>query len=430
MVRSAARMSGVPRFLRGRIAVPAVMSGVALALGVPAAMAATSATAAHPKVIATVKVGTEPSEVAVSPRTGAAYVVNRGSSTVTVISARTNKVAATIRIKPGKRNLAPFAVAVSAVSGDVYVTNYAVTSSAKGTVTVISGRTNKVIGTIPVGIDPGQAFISPKTGDVYVTNSGVSSTSSTVTVINGRTNKVITTIKLGGSSGAQQGTAISPKTGDIYVANQSKDSVSVISGKTNKVIASVSVAYASEPSGEPLDPYAVAVSPVTGAVYVVSEGYHTGNLVTVISGKTNKVTAVIPNEVTYFGGSGQIAISPKTGTVYVGNDMSGNVSVISGKTNKLTGLIEFPDGYLHAEDVAVSPVTGDVYVENVIYGVTSPGGGESAEGAFWVINGKTNKLSGHVVIKDGVSISQGAISPRTGDAYSTGSANDVSVISG
>ncbi len=429
MVRSGARMSGVPRLRRSRIAVPALLSGVALALGVPAAMAATSATAAHPKVIATVKVGSEPSQVAVSPRTGAAYVVNRGSSTVTVISARTNKVAATIRIKPGRRNLAPFAVAVSAVSGDVYVTNFAVTSSAKGTVTVISGRTNKVIGTIPVGIDPSQAVISPKTGDVYVTNSGVTSTSSTVTVINGRTNKVITTIKVGGSSNALQEIAISPKTGDVYIADALKDSVWVISGKTNKVIASVSVAYDSEPSGEPVDPYEVAVSPVTGVVYVVSEGYHTGNLITVISGKTNKVAAVVPNEVAYFGGSGQIAISPKTGTVYVGNDISGNVSVINGKTNKLTGLILFPDGYLHAEDVAVNPVTGDVYAETVIYGVTSPGG-VNTEGAFWVINGKTNKLTGHVIIKDGVTISQGAISPRTGDVYSFGAANDVSVISG
>jgi hypothetical protein len=47
-----------------------------------------------------------------------------------------------------------------------------------------------------------------------------------------------------------------------------------------------------------------------------------------------------------------------------------------------------------------------------------------------VISGKTNTIKGHVIIQDGVSISQGAISPRTGDAYSVGYANDVSVISG
>ena len=339
-----------------------------------------------------------------------------------VISARTHKVTATIRLKPGKSKLAPYYAAVSAVSGDVYVTSFPAKNSAKGLVTVISGRTNKVIATIPVGSYPGQAVISPKTGEVYVTSTGASATSTTMTVINGRTNKVITTIKVGGSSNALQETAISPKTGDIYVVGPSNDSVSVINGKTNKVIASVSVAYASEPSGEPVDPYAIAVSPVTGVVYVVSEGYHTGNLITVISWKTNKVAAVIPNEVGYFGGSGAIAISPKTGTVYVGNDISGNVSVINGKTNTLTGLIEFPDGYQHAEDVAVNPVNGDVYAETVTSGVSNAG-------AFWVINGKTNKLTGHVIIKDGVSISQGAISPRTGDAYSFGAAN-VSVISG
>ena len=422
MVRSAARLSGVPRSRRGRIAVLALLSGVALALGVPAALAATSATAAHPKVIATVKVGTEPSAVAVSPLTGTAYVVNYGSSSVTVISARTHKVTATVPLKPGKSKLAPYYAAVSAVSGDVYVTSFPAKNSDKGLVTVISGRTNKVIATIPVGSYPGQAVISPKSGEVYVTSTGASATSSTMTVINGRTNKVITRIKLSSSSNALQEIAISPKTGVIYVVDAIKDSVIVIRGKTNKVIANVSVAYDSEPSGEPIDPYEVAVSPVTGVVYVVSEGYHTGNLITVISGKTNKVAAVIPNEVGYFGGSGQIAISPKTGSVYVANDLSGNVSVISGKTNTVTGLIS---GLLHPDDLAANPVTGNVYVASVAYNSA----GNNA-GALSVISSKTNKVTGDVIIKDGVTISQGAVSPRTGDVYSIGSANDVSVISG
>ena len=425
MVPSAARLSGVPRLRRGRIAVPALLSGVALALGVPAALAATSATAAHPKVIATVKVGTEPSAVAVNPRTGAAYVVNYGSSSVMVISARTHKVTATIRLKPGKSKLAPEWAAVSAVSGDVYVTSIPAKNSDKGLVTVISGRTNKVIATIPVGSYPGQAVISPKSGEVYVSSTGASATSGTVTVINGRTNKVITTIKLDESSNALQEIAISPKTGDIYIANPrkdpSKDSVMVISGKTNKIIASVPVAYDSEPSGEPIDPYEVAVSPVTGVVYVVSDGYRAGNLITVISWKTNKVAAVIPNEVAYWGGPGAIAISPKTGTVYVANDLSSDVSVISGKTNTVTGLIS---GLLHPQELAANPVTGNVYVESVADNIAG-----NNSGALSVISSKTNKVTGDVIIKDGVTITQGAVSPRTGDVYSFGDTN-VSVISG
>jgi YVTN family beta-propeller protein len=416
-------MSGVPRLRGSRIAVPAVLSGIALALGVPAAMAATSATAAHPRVTTSVNVGTPPLDVAVSPLTGAAYVVDGERYTVTVISGKTHKVAAVILINRGK--LTPDLVAVSPVTGDVYVSSlnsrFPAKPSDKGSVTVISGRTNKVIATIPVASEPGQAVISPKTGDVYVSSNGASATSSTMTVINGRTNKVITTIKLGASEGFPQETAISPKTGDIYFANTSTDSVSVISGKTNKVIASVSVAATS--TGTPVAPYEVAVSPVTGVVYVVSVGYHTANTVTVISWKTNKVAAVIPNVGGYDVGSGVIAISPKTGTVYVSNFTPGTVSVISGKTNKVTGVIGFPGGYSSSGGIAVNPVNGDVYARDVTYVA-----GREAN-AFWVINGTTNKLAGHVIVKDGPSISQKAVSPRTGDAY-IAAATDVLVISG
>jgi DNA-binding beta-propeller fold protein YncE len=120
MVRSATRMSGVPGLRRSRIAVPAVLSAVALALGAPAAMAATAATGAHPRVIATVKVGTQPSDVAVSPVTGAAYVVSEGYHTgnlVTAISGKTSKLAGHVIVKDG---VSISQSAVSPRTGDVY----------------------------------------------------------------------------------------------------------------------------------------------------------------------------------------------------------------------------------------------------------------------------------------------------------------------
>ena len=55
-----------------------------------------------------------------------------------------------------------------------------------------------------------------------------------------------------------------------------------------------------------------------------------------------------------------MAINPKTGTVYVANG-GGTVSVISGRTGKVTATIHVgsqPDG------VAINPATGAVYVPN------------------------------------------------------------------
>jgi DNA-binding beta-propeller fold protein YncE len=48
-------------------------------------------------------------------------------------------------------------------------------------VSVISGKTNKVTATIPVGSGPEVVAVNPATGTVYVTNEG----SDTVSVISG-----------------------------------------------------------------------------------------------------------------------------------------------------------------------------------------------------------------------------------------------------
>ena len=76
--------------------------------------------------------------------TGTVYVANSGSNTVSVISGRTGTVTGTITV-----GTIPAAVAVNPVTGTVYVTN-----NSDGTVSVISGRTGTVTGTITVGTGP------------------------------------------------------------------------------------------------------------------------------------------------------------------------------------------------------------------------------------------------------------------------------------
>jgi YVTN family beta-propeller protein len=67
-------------------------------------------------------------------------------------------------------------MAVSPLSGDVYVTNIK-----NGTVSVISGRTGTVTATIPVGNGPVGVAVNPLTGAVYIASIG----DSTVSVISG-----------------------------------------------------------------------------------------------------------------------------------------------------------------------------------------------------------------------------------------------------
>jgi len=103
-------------------------------------------------------------------------------------------------------------------------------------------RCIKVIATIPVGVFPAGVAVNEKTNAVYVTNFGnrANHFKGTVSVISGRTNTVTATIGVGRQP---QGIAADPKTNTIYVANSQPgvNTVSVISGRANTVTAAISV---------------------------------------------------------------------------------------------------------------------------------------------------------------------------------------------
>jgi DNA-binding beta-propeller fold protein YncE len=70
----------------------------------------------------------------------------------------------------------------------------------------------------------------------------------------------------------------------------------------------------------------VAVSPRTGEIYVPDYGSDEDGTISVINGRTNRVTCTMPDD----GVSPlAIAVSPQTGKVYVANYATNSVSVIS-----------------------------------------------------------------------------------------------------
>jgi YVTN family beta-propeller protein len=91
--------------------------------------------------------------------------------------------------------------------------------------------------------------------------------------------------------------------------------VSVISGRTNTVTATIPV------GGGPFAPFAVATDPKTNTIYANGD-----DGVSVISGRTNTVTATIPVR----GGAFAIAADPKAKAIYVANHDSNTVSVLAG----------------------------------------------------------------------------------------------------
>ena len=93
-------------------------------------------------------------------------------------------------------------------NGNIYVSNFD-----SGTVSVISGFTNTVIASVPVGSSPTDVALDPTNGDIYVANGG-SGTVSVITPSSVSTTAVLFTSSTPTSASASsQGTSTAAPTG-------------------------------------------------------------------------------------------------------------------------------------------------------------------------------------------------------------------------
>ena len=101
-----------------------------------------------------------PSGAVYDSGTGQLYVADSSSGNVSVINAATGEVVAGIRV-----GAEPFEMAYDRGKGEIFVTNYG-----QGTVSVISDRNDTVVATVPVGTEPDGVAYDSATGDVYDAN--------------------------------------------------------------------------------------------------------------------------------------------------------------------------------------------------------------------------------------------------------------------
>ena len=115
----------------------------------------------------TLRVGDNPTGVAVNPVRNEVYVVNTASGTVSVIDAESNTVTATIAVH---RN--PYSISVDAKGDRAYVSN-----SGSNTVSVLDLRRHREVATVGAGEQPGLARIAPDGRSLIVSNRGSGSVS-------------------------------------------------------------------------------------------------------------------------------------------------------------------------------------------------------------------------------------------------------------
>ena len=237
-------------------------------------------------LVTTIKVGTTPRGIAVSPDRRRVYVANQHSDNMSVIETATNSVIATIPLGGS-----PFGVAVSPNGSRVYVTNINDdTVSVIDTTTFTVLRTIAIPASVPWGSGPRGIVVNPAGTRVYTANW----LDSSVTVIDATTNTVIRNIPLGKQT---VHLAINPAGTRLYVGTwpdisqpvEGTAPLFVINTQTNQVIAAPEVATCES----------VSVSPDGARVYAP---HRFNNYVAILDTATNSVIARVPvTGVAFFG---------------------------------------------------------------------------------------------------------------------------------
>ncbi len=200
----------------------------------------------------------------------------------------------------------------------------------------------RVIKTIPVGINPRWVAVNPVTNKVFVANEGDNS----VSVIDGNTFDTSTV-----PVWTPNFVLVNPQTNKIYVSTDGTlPAIAVIDGST----LTVSSLFTGENIG--FGPKPMALNPVTNKIYAVT----TRNNLVVIDGATESIT-----EIPVGGDSlpGCVAVNPVTNKVYV--TIQGHESVVivvDGTSNAIIGRLRVGDV---ADAVEINTVTNRIYVGNL-----------------------------------------------------------------
>ena len=258
-------------------------------------------------VFATIAVGGEPVDVAISPNGKRAYVANKDSDSVAVIDTVANAVVATVTV--GKE---PLGIAVSPDGRHAYVANFG-----GETVSTIDTGSNSVVATIPVGKEPDGVAVSPDGSRLLVAQR-----SGNVAVIDTGTNAIVGTAP---DPLAPSRLAVVPNGGRAFVTDSAAASATAFSPLNGSLIG------APIPVG--LKPAGVAIVPGGGTAYVASPSEGTVAPVDTVNGVPRSAP------VGGFPGATGIVIAPDGLRGYVTDATGSTASVLDAVDGVPTGSV-------------------------------------------------------------------------------------------
>jgi YVTN family beta-propeller protein len=279
-----------------------------------------------------------PRAIVFNPATGKVYAVDTNGGAVQIYSDANKQMH---RVVVGA---APVSIAVNPANGMAYVAN-----SSDGTVSVLDGKSDAVIATVPIGSHPYSIAANPSTGKVYATHTF----GDQLSILDGKTNTA-SEIKTGSSDLV----TISVRTGTIYLLGY---------GGPVKVLDSVTQKLTERPVGR--HAWGLTLNDATGAVYVTR----------IENGDLAEIGPDSPNPRVLSAGAipCAIAVNPQTNQLYVANYGDDTVSIINAATGRKSATV--PVGR-HPKAIAFDAGRNRVYVAN------------TSDGTVTVINATDNRV--------------------------------------
>jgi YVTN family beta-propeller protein len=259
------------------------------------------------KIVATVRVGVSPAEMAVSPDRRSVYIANTGSNTVSVLNTDDNTVAKTVALPRGSR---PIGVALAPDGRHLYTAD-----AGSNRVSVLDTRAQRVVASVRVGTQPLSVAVAPDGKTVYSANSA----SGDVSVIDARTYRVVRAIPTGRFP---SGVAVTADGAFLYITNE-LSGVTVVNAGNGTVQARLR-----SPS-----PSSVAMSPNGDRAYVTGLGPGT---LTAIDTGTDRVRSTV-SVGSY--GTDPFTVRATGDALYVANQGASTLSIIDPSTFRTTATV-------------------------------------------------------------------------------------------
>ena len=361
-----------------------------------------------------------PDALAYDAASGDVYVADSDSATIVGIGGSPGRVVASITIGAAAGD----ALIADPVGNDLFVDVPRAPSGNFSVACVVNTTSRQVVANLTLGLGGGGVWAEDGvTGEIFAPDAD----SGNVSVLSGGSVRVVGSIALEAFPATS---TFDPANGELYLSDGVSNSLTAVSGRNDSISARIDLG-GNVPSLAGPPTLGLAVDPANNDLFVAS-GLGVGVVNTTLDRLTATIPVAPPNGTVGGAGAGGIVYDPSDGlllaTMSYGNAPMNYLAAINGTSNTVASYVEFNSSTgVITFDVAYSPVTRDVYV---LFAQYSPGS-TPGPAAVAVLNGTTLGIRAVVGLGGSCTAALGSlgVDDRNGNVFAACSST-VSLLSG